>query len=83
MELLADRFLLTDRDNALDLSTGARVRVVTTMQGGVTDQVRWAARCARLASLRHPSLSVLVDYGAVGDRRRFEAWSGGDDARLA
>lgn len=82
MELLADRFLLTDRDHALDLSTGARVRVVTTMQGGVTDQARWAARCARLASLRHPSLSVLLDYGAVGEARRFEAWSGGDDARV-
>ena len=42
--------------------------------GGPTDQLRWAARCDWFQRLLHPSLARLLDYGSIGESRRFEAW---------
>jgi hypothetical protein len=79
VSLLADRFLLRGDTAAIDLSTGDPVRLIIGTQGASHEQARWAARCARLFTLRHPALARLVDYGATGETRRFEAWRGVED----
>ncbi len=51
------------------------------------EPVRWTLRCDTLHGLRHRSLASLVDYGPIGQGRRFEAWAveglwtGADEAR--
>jgi DNA-binding NtrC family response regulator/tetratricopeptide (TPR) repeat protein len=73
MELLADRFVVGDGGTALDLATGDRVELTITSAGGESEQRRWALRCDARHKLRHPAFAGLVDYGIVGDSRRFEA----------
>jgi len=74
LDLVADRFLVCDRDTTIDLASGERVQLIVSASGGVADQARWASRCDRFARLRHRSIAPLVDYGPLGDVRRFEAW---------
>ena len=74
MHLVADRFVVTDRGRVVDLATGDHVVLTIVSGGGPSDQLRWAARCDLLQRLHHPSLAQLLDYGAVGRSRRFEAW---------
>ena len=74
MSLIADRFLLDEHGHAVDLATGEPVLLRHATAAGASEQVRWAERCAWLASVAHPSLAVLVDYGVVGEATRFEAW---------
>src|SRR6185436_11180522 len=74
MHVVADRFVETDRGRVVDLATGEDVVLTMASAGGPSDQLRWAARCDLLHRLHHPSLARLLDYGAVGESQRFEAW---------
>lgn len=62
---------------ARDLASGAAVTLVHSSAGGATDVRQWSTRCSRLAVLHHPHMARLLDFGLVGEGRRFEAWSGG------
>jgi DNA-binding NtrC family response regulator/tetratricopeptide (TPR) repeat protein len=77
MQLLADRFAVDDDGRAFDLSTGGRVTVIVGSAGGVSEQLRWTARCDALHSLRHRAMAPLLDYGLAGESSRFEAWGCG------
>jgi DNA-binding NtrC family response regulator/tetratricopeptide (TPR) repeat protein len=83
MRLVADRFAVEDDGRAFDLSTGARVTLIVGSAGGVSEQLRWTARCDALYALRHHAMAPLLDYGLVADCSRFEAWGcdGGSVAR--
>jgi DNA-binding NtrC family response regulator/tetratricopeptide (TPR) repeat protein len=88
MQLLADRFAVDERGQAIDLASGARVTIATRCGGGVADQLHWQARCGWLHTLQHRAIASLVDYGLVGGASRFEAFECGgvrrgtaDDAR--
>ncbi|MEO8257343.1 MAG: sigma-54 dependent transcriptional regulator [Acidobacteriota bacterium] len=81
MQLLADRFVVDEEQTAIDLATGERVLLIVTSAGGDSDQRRWALRCDVLQRLHHPSMARLIDYGALGESRRFEAWRCGGDWR--
>jgi DNA-binding NtrC family response regulator/tetratricopeptide (TPR) repeat protein len=83
MQLLADRFAVDDRGRAIDLASGARVAIATTSGGGVSEQLRWNARCGWLHTLQHRAIASLVDYGLVGDCSRFEAFDCGSIRRGA
>lgn len=73
-DLLADRFLVGDRRPATDLATGdtAFVRIERSEEG--LAQQAWAERCAALTMVWHPWLAECLDFGLVGDARRFEAY---------
>jgi len=77
MELVADRFAVHDEGGAFDLASGARVTLVVGTAGGVSEQLRWNARCADRHPLRHRVRAPLIDYGLVGECSRFEAWGTG------
>src|SRR5512135_2563421 len=74
MRLIADRFVETSVGRVVDLATGEDVVLSISSAGGPSDQLRWAARCDWFHQLFHPSLAQLLDYGAIGETRRFEAW---------
>jgi DNA-binding NtrC family response regulator/tetratricopeptide (TPR) repeat protein len=81
MQLLADRFVVDEEQPAIDLATGDRVLLTITSAGGPSDQRRWALRCDVLQKLHHPSIARLIDYGPIGESRRFEAWRCGGEWR--
>ena len=66
-----------DDERAVDLSTGEEIVLLASTAGGPCEQTRWALRCDRWSQLYHPAIARLVDYGIVGEMRRFEAWRGG------
>jgi DNA-binding NtrC family response regulator/tetratricopeptide (TPR) repeat protein len=74
VELVADRFVVNDRRDARDLSTGDRVELIVSARGGTSEHARWAVRCGRFATLHHRAIARLLDYGPLGEVRRFEAW---------
>ncbi len=74
MQLVADRFAVDEEGRAVDLATGARVTLTIGSAGGVSEQMRWAARCDGLQKLHHRAIAPLIDYGIVGESSRFEAW---------
>src|SRR5947208_368599 len=74
LECLVDRFIVVDDCSAIDLATGERVEFVMSTIGGMSEQARWACRCDRFHRLHHRSIARLVDYGPLGETRRFEAW---------
>jgi DNA-binding NtrC family response regulator len=74
MECVADRFVETANGEVVDLATGERVLLVVMSAGGETEQRRWMVRCDLFQKLHHPAIALLVDYGLVGEGRRFEAW---------
>jgi DNA-binding NtrC family response regulator/tetratricopeptide (TPR) repeat protein len=74
VELVADRFVVMHDGRAVDLSTGEEIMLLASTAGGPTEQTRWAIRCDRWSQLYHPAIARLVDYGIVGEMRRFEAW---------
>ena len=76
MTAVADRFVETPGGRIIDLATGADVVLTMSSAGGTTDQLRWAARCDWFQRLIQPSLARLLDYGLIGESRRFEAWQG-------
>jgi hypothetical protein len=77
VELFADRFVLVDARRTIDLATGWDVLLIVTSAGGVSDERRWSVRCDVLQKLRHRSIARLLDYGAIGEHQRFEAWDCG------
>src|ERR1700680_4592731 len=74
MPLLADRFVVDEDQRPLDLATGDRVVRTVSSAGAETEERQWAIRCDGLQKLHHPSIARLIDYGAVGESKRFEAW---------
>ena len=74
MECVADRFVETTNGEVVDLATGERVLLRIASAGGETDQRRWMIRCDLFQKLHHPAIAILVDYGLIGEARRFEAW---------
>jgi DNA-binding NtrC family response regulator len=83
--LLADRFLcrvppLTPahvravHPAALDLASGARVRLAIDAAGSRNEQQEWASACARACAR-----GALLDFGFIGTTHRFEARTRGTD----
>ena len=77
MELFANRFARVDAHRTIDLATGRGALLIVTSAGGVSDDRRWIVRCDTLHKTRHRSIARLLDYGAVGEHQRFEAWDCG------
>ena len=77
VEIVADRFAVVNDHRAIDLATGAPVVLKVGVGGGAAEQTRWSIRCDGLHKVRHPRLAALVDYGALGESQRFEAWQCG------
>jgi DNA-binding NtrC family response regulator len=77
VELFANRFAIVDRHGAIDLASGRDVVLIATSAGGASDERRWTIRCDTLQKLRHRSIAPLIDYGPIGENRRFEAWDCG------
>jgi len=75
IECIADRFVMTDRGEAIDLATGEGVKIVVAAAGGRDDQLRWARRCDARYRRWSPAAANLVDYGRYGESRCFEAWT--------
>ena len=84
MPMVAERFLTPDEraGEALDLATGARVRLFVDGCASRADVRARTAICDRLAVLRHPLLLPLVDYGTCG-ARWFEAHAAAAPLRLS
>src|SRR5262245_52864908 len=74
MRLVADRFVEDDDGRVLDLATGDRVLLTIETTGDIALERRWAVRCDALQKLPHRRIVPLVDFGAIGTSRRFEAW---------
>ena len=73
--IFADRFIVGATGEAFDLATGEPVRLRLVSPTGRAETDRWLTRCAALSGFRHPHLVPLVDFGAVGRDRFFEAWA--------
>ena len=73
MEILVDRFLRTRNGLVFDLASGSEVVFTRSTAGAGKEYSAWVDRCAALASIRHPHLVELVDYGLIGVAHRFEA----------
>lgn len=63
---------------AIDVSCGELITLVHSSAGGPSEQLRWSLRCGRFASIHHPHVSMLIDFGLIEEGRRFEAWRGVD-----
>ncbi len=80
MPLFADRFITHasfDTDNggyALDLASRARVRLRLAVAGSAAEQREWLMECEEHLRVFRFSAERLLDYGRVGETRRFEAW---------
>jgi DNA-binding NtrC family response regulator/tetratricopeptide (TPR) repeat protein len=81
LKLVADRFVVMDDERAVDLSSGEEIMLLASTAGDPYEQTRWTLRCDRWARLYHPAIARLVDYGIVGETRRFEAWRCGPSWR--
>ena len=74
IECVADRFVVSGGDCAIDLADGETVKLVVSSAGGHDEQVQWARRCDGLYRIQSSVDPRLVDYGPLGESRRFEAW---------
>jgi MoxR-like ATPase len=74
MQLVADRFIVDACGRGVDLATSARVCVRVSNVAASVEQSQWAERCAWLSTLVHPFVAPLLDYGPIGETKRFEAW---------
>ena len=79
-ELFADRFMRVGA-SWIDIATGACVRLLVAPAPAGSGTFVWDDLCATLATLRHPLLNQLVDYGAADARNTFEAYSVGSSLR--
>jgi DNA-binding NtrC family response regulator/tetratricopeptide (TPR) repeat protein len=75
IQLVAGRFAMLPDSATIDLATGDQVTLSMGTAGGPSDQIAWASRCDALHRLLRRTHARLIDYGAVGDGQRFEAWS--------
>ena len=86
IDCIADRFVRTGRELAIDLASGNHVRLVVSPSGEAAQQLAWAARCDVAYAEAGDGTSALVDYGLCGPSHRFEAWgtkgAGVGNARL-
>ena len=83
VRIVADRFGAASDGRAIDLVTGARVVLKVGVGGGAAEQTRWSLQCDGWQKLHHHRLAALVDYGALGEAQRFEAWQYGSSQRGA
>jgi DNA-binding NtrC family response regulator/tetratricopeptide (TPR) repeat protein len=74
VELVADRFAITSAGASIDLATGRPVVLKIDVGGGPMEQQWWSSRCEMLNKIHHPRIARLVDFGALGESQRFEAW---------
>ena len=74
LELIADRFVRWD-GAWYDVASGERVLLHLARAGSAVRQVEWAEGCDILASLRHPLLQPLIDFGAADGTWLFEAYA--------
>jgi DNA-binding NtrC family response regulator len=81
MDVIADRFGI-ERDRTIDLATGYVVRLEASADLSRAQVAERGALCDRLASLRHPLLVPLVDYGMWGGRW-LEAHACGSSVRIS
>jgi hypothetical protein len=65
MQLVADRFVMSDDGGAVDLASGLRV-VLRVMPADAATELRWSAQCDAFARVQHQAIAALVDYGAIG-----------------
>ena len=72
MQWIADRFFRTN-ESWIDAASGRPVRL-RLLASTAVDELAWNEECARLANMRHPLLSTLVDYGPAGSGSLFEAF---------
>ncbi len=72
-EVMAERFVRL-RSAWIDLATGHQVQLRISPSGSRCDELNWNARCAALASLRHPVINALIDYGSIDRGHVFEAY---------
>src|SRR4051794_12122369 len=79
-QLLADRFASAG-GQWVDLATGTAVRMRVAPAGSLRAQLEWNSRCAALASLRHPAINPLIDYGMADAEHSFEAYLPGQPIR--
>jgi DNA-binding NtrC family response regulator/tetratricopeptide (TPR) repeat protein len=79
MDCVADRFVMTDRQRAIDLATGSAVTIVVAPAGDHDAQMQWASACDARYQGSPPGAEddTLVDYGRCGRESRFEAWQRG------
>ncbi len=75
--LFANRFAVAESGRATDLATGTEVMLIEATAGGDSDERQWTIRCDLLHRLHHPDRARLVDFGPIGEHRRFEAWTPG------
>ena len=66
MSLVADRFLVDEEEDVVDLATGETVRLTIAPALSPTERAARAALCDRLSVVRHPLLIPLIDYGGAG-----------------
>src|SRR3954466_10948492 len=80
MPLVADRFVTSlsiddvNGSYVLDLATRQRARFVVAQAGDAPAQRAWLTDCADRQRVRHFARPHLLDYGRIGESRRFEAW---------
>ena len=74
MQWIGERFF-KDGSTWIDAATGHAVRLHFSAR---QDAIEWNDRCARLATLRHPLLNALVDYGTAPGGHGFEAYECGE-----
>ena len=72
--LFADRFFVTQPEQAIDLATGDAVWIRPVSLANRRAQDAWLRRCAALSALSHPHLVPLADFGLAGQASCFEAW---------
>ncbi|MCA1563279.1 MAG: hypothetical protein LC804_24515 [Acidobacteria bacterium] len=77
LHAFADRFVQIRPDAWIDLATGESVRLQIESAGSQAKQISRADRCGTVATLRHPLLNPLLDYGCVGPGSWFEAYAAG------
>jgi DNA-binding NtrC family response regulator/tetratricopeptide (TPR) repeat protein len=80
MQWLADRFFSTGHQ-WIDAATARRVRIRVSA-ADMSNDIDWSEECATLATLRHPLLNCLVDYGIGPNGCRFEAYESSDPAQV-
>ena len=65
MEILGDRFPRNRNGLVFDLASCHEVVFSRSTTGAGAEQAAWLDRCAALASVRHPHLVELLDYGLI------------------
>jgi DNA-binding NtrC family response regulator len=72
--IVADRFVLLP-DGVRDVATDHPVWLRIEQAGDADTQRAWCDRATALATLHHRWLAPCLDFGSIGDGRRFEAFA--------